>query len=310
MTWFRVDDGFYDHPKVDALFDQPETAALAVAVWTLAGAWSSRHLTDGAVPRRVLRRLLPGVAAAEGAEALVRVGLWEPRGDGWVFVDWAAWNPLRDEVEEKRAGSRERARRSNERKKAAAQKSADAPHVRDGYAASAAPRPVPTVPAPTRPDPNPTSESETHTPFDGPLTEGIMRDRHNFDGAQFAHEMTADRPEGTRPYGGRAELARIADMLNAHGLEVCRRVVADVKARIIRGDLEHEDWSKLWARDGEIFHIRLAELTKRGASRKTGDALAEDRRKAGEDLKRMEAEGEPDYDALADAAFERGDLSS
>lgn len=162
MTWFRVDDGFYDHPKVDALFDQPETAALAVAVWTLAGAWASRHLTDGHVPRRVLRRLLPGVSATDGAEALVRVGLWEQREDGWVFTDWAAWNPLRDEVEEKRAGSRQRAKKSNERRKAAAQNTADAPQLRDGYAASAAPRPVPTVPDPTRPDPNPSTH--THLP--------------------------------------------------------------------------------------------------------------------------------------------------
>lgn len=33
MTWFKVDDGFYDHPKVDQL---PNAA---VGLWVKCGAW-------------------------------------------------------------------------------------------------------------------------------------------------------------------------------------------------------------------------------------------------------------------------------
>jgi hypothetical protein len=44
LTWFKIDDSFYDHPKV---FDAPDCA---VALWTRAGTWSARNLTDGFVP--------------------------------------------------------------------------------------------------------------------------------------------------------------------------------------------------------------------------------------------------------------------
>lgn len=44
MTWFKLDDGFYDHPKVA---DLPNAA---VGLWVKAAVWCSKHLTDGVVP--------------------------------------------------------------------------------------------------------------------------------------------------------------------------------------------------------------------------------------------------------------------
>jgi len=114
MTWFRIDDQFYDHPKVVALFDGAEPEA-AIALWVLAGAWCARHLTDGLVPRGQVRRL--GVANGPAAAAeLVRVGLWANADEGYLFNDWTDWNPSRDEVETKRAQNREKVRRHRERK--------------------------------------------------------------------------------------------------------------------------------------------------------------------------------------------------
>lgn len=95
MTWFRVDDGFYDHPKVADLPDA------AIALWTRAGSWCAKHLTDGAVPTRALRRFCddPDVAA----KALVDSGLWDRTVEGFLFHDWDNYQPSRDEVEERRA---------------------------------------------------------------------------------------------------------------------------------------------------------------------------------------------------------------
>ena len=50
MPWFNVDDGFYDHPKVDDL------PLEAVGLWTLAGAYCMRQLTDGAITESRVRK--------------------------------------------------------------------------------------------------------------------------------------------------------------------------------------------------------------------------------------------------------------
>lgn len=166
MTWFRVDDGFYDHPKVVQLFDDPEDAVIAIALWAMAGSWASKQLTDGVVPAQVLRRLLPGVDCERGAAALVRVGLWreektkkKPAKRARVeyhFLDWSDWNPTKDQVEKKRAEGRKRAKDSYERKKAAAQRRAKNSDSAAKNSDSAAQTPgvsAPTRPDPTRPDP-------------------------------------------------------------------------------------------------------------------------------------------------------------
>ena len=41
MTWFYVDDNFSTHPKCIGISME------AVGVWTMAGTWCARHLTDG-----------------------------------------------------------------------------------------------------------------------------------------------------------------------------------------------------------------------------------------------------------------------
>jgi hypothetical protein len=90
MTWFKVDDSFYDHPKV---FDAPDCA---VALWTRAGTWSARNLTDGFVPSGMPARLCddPDRAVRE----LVRRGLWSRTKDGFRFHDWSHYQPTREEA--------------------------------------------------------------------------------------------------------------------------------------------------------------------------------------------------------------------
>jgi hypothetical protein len=91
LTWFKVDDSFYDHPKV---FDAPDCA---VALWSRAGAWAARNLTDGFVPSGMPARLCgdPDTAVRE----LVRRGLWERTTGGYRFHDWGDYQPSAEQVE-------------------------------------------------------------------------------------------------------------------------------------------------------------------------------------------------------------------
>lgn len=100
MTWFKVDDSFYDHPKV---FDAPDCA---VALWTRAGTWSARNLTEGFVPTTLPARLCgdPDTAVAD----LLRRGLWLRASGGYRFHDWAVYQPTAAavlELREKRAAA-------------------------------------------------------------------------------------------------------------------------------------------------------------------------------------------------------------
>lgn len=95
MTWFKVDDSFYDHPKV---FDAPDCA---VALWTRAGTWAARNLTDGFVPSGMPARLCddPDTAIKE----LVRRGLWTRASGGYKFHDWSSYQPSAEAVTDLRA---------------------------------------------------------------------------------------------------------------------------------------------------------------------------------------------------------------
>jgi len=90
VTWFKVDDRFYSHPKVLA------TSLAARGLWVGAGAWSSDHLTGGAVPDHALG-LLGG--SPELADELVTAGLWKRTRGGYRFHDWDRYQP--DATEEK-----------------------------------------------------------------------------------------------------------------------------------------------------------------------------------------------------------------
>lgn len=94
MPWFKIDDSFYDHPKV---FDAPDSA---VALWVRAGTWSARNLTDGFVPSKMPARLCDDHATA--VKELVERGLWKRVRGGWTFHDWASYQPTRESVEAER----------------------------------------------------------------------------------------------------------------------------------------------------------------------------------------------------------------
>lgn len=113
MTWFKVDDGFYDHPKV---VDLP---LAAVGLWALAGAYCARHLTDGVITDRQIRAI---GGTRKQAAALVSAGLWSaddapPSARRYAFNDWGDFQPSRADVEAKREEARERMAAARARKR-------------------------------------------------------------------------------------------------------------------------------------------------------------------------------------------------
>src|SRR5574343_246506 len=53
MTWARLDDGFYDHPKVEA------TSVAAIGLWVKLLTYCCKHLTDGFFSPQVAAKMSP-----------------------------------------------------------------------------------------------------------------------------------------------------------------------------------------------------------------------------------------------------------
>lgn len=157
MTWFRVDDGLLDNPKVEQLHellsDSEDVLHAAMHIWLVAGVHSSRNLTDGVVREAKLRTLTQSSRKRfdQAVDALVAVGLFTREPGAVAMHDWAEWNPTADEVRQKR--ERDAARKAG---RALPKPSAGTPI---GGAADAAENPVglraESTTTPNAPDPLP-----------------------------------------------------------------------------------------------------------------------------------------------------------
>lgn len=113
MPWFKVDDNLHSHNKIRKILAEDPAA---LALWTVAGSWSSDNLTDGLIPDHQLPWLLP-TGADELARKLVTAGLWRRVKGGYQFHQWAAdgdgtrRNPTREEVENDRRKKAEAGRK-------------------------------------------------------------------------------------------------------------------------------------------------------------------------------------------------------
>lgn len=98
MTWFRVDDGFWSHPKTLLLSTE------AVALWVRSGSYCGKHLTDGFVPLMMLPMLQGDEATAN---ELVEAGLWITVVDGYRFHQWREYQDTKEAVEKRRKAWKE-----------------------------------------------------------------------------------------------------------------------------------------------------------------------------------------------------------
>lgn len=107
MPWFKVDDSYWSHPKV--LLSGLE----ARGVWVTAASWCAQHMTDGRIPQDVLLTLIPAAKrkVLAACDELERLGMWTRDGADWLFHDWTAYNPTRQQIEADRAQHRQRQQR-------------------------------------------------------------------------------------------------------------------------------------------------------------------------------------------------------
>ena len=145
MTWFKVDDGFWSHPKVLTMSTD------ATSLWVRAGTYSCQHLTDGFIASGLLQVLGSEHAALE----LVGNGLWVEAEGGYEFHDWDDYQETSDAVKRRREQARERQRKFREDREN--KKNVTPPVTRDSErdvsgSSQEVSTPDPTRPDPTRPD--------------------------------------------------------------------------------------------------------------------------------------------------------------
>jgi hypothetical protein len=138
MPWFLVDDDFAFHPKAEAAGDT------AIGLWTRAGAYCNKYLTEGFVSTAGLRQLR---AKASQIKALVDADLWIKEEGGYRFHpdEWDR-QKTKSQVEAERAAAADRQRRARDKARESRRDSRSdetEPSRRDSRQQSRAPRPVP-----------------------------------------------------------------------------------------------------------------------------------------------------------------------
>lgn len=110
MSWGRLDDSLYDHPKVEKI---PAGSRLAcVGLWTMAISYCNRHLTDGHVTTERIRKL---GGTDRLVAALVEAELFERTATGIVVHDFCEYNETRARVIERRDQMRDLGKRGGVR---------------------------------------------------------------------------------------------------------------------------------------------------------------------------------------------------
>lgn len=108
MTWFRLDDGWLMHPKVQS------AGHYGRALWMAGGLHCAAQLTDGRIEKGVVRVLAAQAdVPATAAKRLVTAGLWIDEGDHYQMHDYLDYQPSKEQVE----AERERWRSSKQRRR-------------------------------------------------------------------------------------------------------------------------------------------------------------------------------------------------
>lgn len=114
MTWVKLDDQFFAHPKIVNLDKDAKLLYLAGLTYC------AGQLTDGLISAGGVRLVLAMVEARRQAvTALVQAGLWEAAADGAYQVhDYLHYNPSAEQVKRERAATAQRQAEWRERRQA------------------------------------------------------------------------------------------------------------------------------------------------------------------------------------------------
>lgn len=269
MTWFKVDDGFWSHPKTAMLSDA------AIALWVRAGSYSCQHLTDGFISPPMLRMLGDRAAVDE----LVEAGLWEPAAGGWQFHDWDEYQETSETVKRRREQARDRQRRA----RAAREKKRATPHDSSGDVTPDVTRDNTrefSTPDPTRPDLVGT-DVPTNPPTPRPDSDGTLVPLRPPRGGR----EVAERLNTTAHSAGAHAIAR--EYAQHSGTPIPGKVLGDIAQRvddclasgvppeqIARGLLAwHESHISATSQIPSFVHKAAAKTARRGRSKPTDRAL-------------------------------------
>lgn len=152
MAWFKVDDTLAFNAKVVAAGND------AMGLWVRAGAWCASQLMDGFVPNAIALAMANAMASGDDIASLVACGLWHEVDGGYMFHDWAEYQPDAEQVREQRRRRSQAGKRGAERRwgEANAMANAMAPAIANAMAKRC---PVPSRPVPV--------EEHTSTGVDG-----------------------------------------------------------------------------------------------------------------------------------------------
>jgi len=129
VSWVKVDDLIYDHPKFWML-DSRRESALFLYVFALC--WCSRNLSDGEIPKSVIHVQKRG--AKTTCEKMVEVGLFEDNGRSYMVHDYLKYNRSREQVTALRtAASHRKERWKEQRRNAVPNKTTDTERHKDIY---------------------------------------------------------------------------------------------------------------------------------------------------------------------------------
>lgn len=200
MPWFKTTDTLMTDAKV--MMMPTSERGMALGTWVACGTWSTQHLTDGKVPSGIVESF---IGTLDGAETLVRAGMWKSTKTGYVFVNWAKYQPTRREVEEKREEERLRvAQWRKNRKGASSQVKAETVTT---YEQERTDRVQPSRPDPSRPVPSRSTGSSNRG--------GLPKQA---DGTNAPQPCGRDHDPETN-CGGCAKARRDADKLEAQAIK-------------------------------------------------------------------------------------------
>jgi hypothetical protein len=93
--WTKLDDALLDHRKVFLAGDAlgRNGPALAIGMYAIGLMWTNKQLTDGHLPRGVIKTLGHFEKPLTVADALVEAGLWETTATGYLIHDFHDYNP-------------------------------------------------------------------------------------------------------------------------------------------------------------------------------------------------------------------------
>lgn len=107
MSWAKLDDAFYDNPKV------VDTSREAIGVFVCGLSYCARHLTNGRIALAIVPSLVgPNKSALEIiVTELVAKGFWHAVSGGYLVHDYLHFNPTKYQVQKRRKDAENRKKR-------------------------------------------------------------------------------------------------------------------------------------------------------------------------------------------------------